>query len=115
MQIQRAAVVMIALMGISSSIVEPTLAQAPVQGKSAVSTQGKAAAPAGRGGVSAVSTPQVKANLMQLMRGTLYPASNVIFAAQDQNPADVPPAKDPSTAVNPLASSYGKWEAVENS
>jgi hypothetical protein len=22
------------------------------------------------------------------MRGTLYPASNVIFAAQDQNPAD---------------------------
>ncbi len=49
------------------------------------------------------------------MRGILYPSSNVIFAAQDQNPADVPPAKDPSTATNPLASTYGKWEAVENS
>jgi len=49
------------------------------------------------------------------MKGILYPASNVIFAAQEQNPADVPPAKDPSTATNPLASSYGKWEAIENS
>ena len=57
----------------------------------------------------------VEATLAQLMRGTLYPASNVIFAAQDQNPADVPPAKDPSTAPNLLASSYGKWDAVENS
>ena len=53
-------------------------------------------------------------NLGQLMKGILYPSSNVIFAAQDQNPADVPPAKDPSTATNPLASAYGKWEAVEN-
>jgi len=48
------------------------------------------------------------------MKGTLYPASNVVFAAQDQNPADVPRAKDPNMATDPLASSYGKWEAVEN-
>jgi hypothetical protein len=48
------------------------------------------------------------------MKGTLYPASNVVFAAQDQNPADVPHAKDPSMATDPLASQYGKWEAVEN-
>ncbi|MDP8988866.1 MAG: hypothetical protein M3N41_02135 [Acidobacteriota bacterium] len=58
---------------------------------------------------------QVKADLRQLMRGTLFPASNIIFAAQDQNPADVPPAKFSATATNPLASVYGKWEAVENS
>jgi len=58
---------------------------------------------------------QVKADLRQLMRGILFPASNVIFAAQSENPADVPPAKDPSMATNPLASTYGKWEAVENS
>jgi cytochrome c553 len=58
---------------------------------------------------------QVKADLRQLMRGTLFPASNIVFAAQDQNPADVPPAKDPATAVNLLASAYGKWEAIENS
>ncbi len=58
---------------------------------------------------------QVKADLRQLMRGTLFPSSNIIFAAQDQNPADVPPAKDPATATNLLASAYGKWEAIENS
>jgi hypothetical protein len=55
------------------------------------------------------------ANLAQLMKGIIYPASNVIFAAQSQNPADVKPAPDPSLATDPLASTYGKWEAVENS
>lgn len=59
--------------------------------------------------------PAPPANLAQLMRGTLYPESNVIFAAQDQNPADVPRAKDPNMATDPLMSSYGKWQAVENS
>lgn len=59
--------------------------------------------------------PQVAATLAQLMKGILFPSSNVIFAAQSENPADVPPAKDPSMATNPLASTYGKWEAVENS
>jgi hypothetical protein len=38
-----------------------------------------------------------------------------VFAAQSDNPADVKPAKDPGTATDPLASTYGKWEAVENS
>jgi hypothetical protein len=57
---------------------------------------------------------EVYATLAQLMKGILFPSSNVVFAAQSNNPADVPPAKDPATAVNPLASSYGKWEAVEN-
>jgi hypothetical protein len=56
----------------------------------------------------------VPANLVQLMRGTLYPESNVVFAAQDVNPGDVPHAKDPAMATDPLASQYGKWEAVEN-
>src|SRR5271169_1957184 len=59
-----------------------------------------------------VKTP---ATLAQLMKGTLYPESNVVFAAQDQNPADVPHAKDPSMATDLLTSAYGKWEAVENS
>lgn len=77
--------------------------------------------------VSALSTPLVErapaqaaasrtpATLTQLMRGTLYPASNVVFAAQDQNPADVPRAKDPNMATDPLTTVFGKWEAVENS
>jgi cytochrome c556 len=68
-------------------------------------------------GVSAAQAPrpQAEATLAQLMKGILYPASNVIFAAQSDNPADVKPAKDPSAATDPLQSSYGKWEAVENS
>lgn len=60
------------------------------------------------------SSLQVHANLLQLMRGILYPASNIIFAAQNGNPADIKPAKDPSTATDPLTSTYGGWQAVEN-
>jgi hypothetical protein len=65
---------------------------------------------------STPSTPaaQVGGNMAQLMRGILFPASNVIFAAQNENPDAVKPADDPSTAVNPLQSSFGKWQAVEN-
>jgi hypothetical protein len=48
------------------------------------------------------------------MRGILFPASNVIFAAQATDPAAVKKEDDPSTALNPLASSYGGWNAVEN-
>lgn len=59
--------------------------------------------------------PPTPANLNQLMRGTLYPESNVVFAAQDVNPSDVPHAKDPNMATDLLTSSFGKWEAVENS
>jgi hypothetical protein len=49
------------------------------------------------------------------LKGIIYPSSNVIFAAQSTNPADVPPAKDPASATDPLMSSDGKWQAVENS
>jgi hypothetical protein len=64
---------------------------------------------------STSAASQTPANLGQLMKGTLYPASNVIFAAQDQNPGEVPHAKDPNMSTDLLTSSYGKWEAVENS
>jgi len=64
---------------------------------------------------AAAPARQNPATLAQLMKGILFPNSNVIFFAQGDNPADVPPAQDPSLATNPLASSYGKWEAVENS
>jgi hypothetical protein len=53
------------------------------------------------------------ANLLQLMRGTLYPASNVLFAAQE-DPAKQPAAADAATSPNPLTSTYGGWQAVEN-
>jgi hypothetical protein len=88
-----------------SALVAPLRAQAPASTKR---EPAKAKAAVG-------SARQTPATLAQLMKGILYPNSNVIFFAQGDNPADVPPAKDPATAVNPLASSYGKWEAVENS
>ena len=43
------------------------------------------------------------------MRGILLPNSNVIFFAQGNDPADVKPAADPSSATDPLASPYGGW------
>jgi hypothetical protein len=65
-------------------------------------------------------TPQgqaarVHGTLLQVMRGILYPASNVLFAAQSDDPAAIKPAADASTSPNPLTSSYGGWTAVENS
>jgi len=83
---------------LSTSPFERAQAQSPVQGAA-----------------KTAPTPRAPATLAQLMKGTLYPASNVVFAAQDENPADVPRAKDPNMATDLLASSYGKWEAVENS
>ena len=38
----------------------------------------------------------------------------MIFAAQNTDPATVKQEDDPSTATNPLASSYGGWIAMEN-
>lgn len=79
-------------------------------------SQSPAKGQAGRATEARSQTPQTQviANLLQLMRGTLFPASNVIFAAQEQNPAKVPPAKDPALATDPLANTYGQWQAVEN-
>jgi hypothetical protein len=64
-----------------------------------------------KGDVAAQSKPD--ANLLQLMRGTLYPASNVLFAAQE-DPAKQPKPADPSVSPNPLTTTYGGWTAVEN-
>src|SRR5690242_18948261 len=87
-----------------SALVGVSNAQTPAPPKAPPKAAAKAAAPVNRN----------PATLAQLMKGILFPNSNVIFFAQSDNPNDVPPAKDPALAVNPLASSYGKWEAVEN-
>ena len=59
---------------------------------------------------------QVHANLNQLMRGVLYPAANVVFSAQADDPAEVklPPGHDPSMSTDPLTSTFGGWQAIEN-
>jgi hypothetical protein len=59
---------------------------------------------------------EVHADLNQLMRGVLYPAANVVFFAQADNPGDVKPVpgQDPSMATDPLTSTFGGWLAIEN-
>jgi len=79
-------------------------AQAPAGGTASKPTP--AAAPA-------APAPKIEANLLQLMRGILYPASNVIFAAQDDL-SKQPAPPDASTSPNPLTTTYGGWQAVEN-
>jgi hypothetical protein len=62
------------------------------------------------------NAPQVHANLNQLMRGVLYPAANVVFSAQADNPGEIKfiPGHDPNMSTDPLTSSFGGWQAVEN-
>lgn len=98
MTTRRALPLFLAFTGIFLFLAGPSEAQAPARGP-------------GRGGSSQV----VEANLGQLMKGILFPNSNVIFFAQSDDPAKVAPAKDPSVATDPLADTYGKWQAVENS
>jgi hypothetical protein len=60
---------------------------------------------------------QVHADLNQLMRGVLYPAANVVFSAQADNPAEVMERardRDPTMSTDPLTNAYGGWVAVEN-
>jgi hypothetical protein len=55
------------------------------------------------------------ANLNQLMRGLFFPHSNVVFATQRLNPAEIQRASEPSAATDPLTGIFGGWDAVENS
>jgi len=66
---------------------------------------------------SATNAPQqVHADLNQLMRGVLYPAANVVFSAQADDPGAVKfiPGHDPAMSTDPLTSTFGGWVAVEN-
>jgi hypothetical protein len=76
-------------------------------------TAGRGAAPAPARGAATAAPAKPDATLVQLMRGVLYPASNVIFAAQGDI-TKFPTPDDPSSSVNPLTSTYGGWDAVQN-
>ena len=62
------------------------------------------------------ASPPPPADLNQLMRGVLYPAANVVFFAQADNPAEIKfvPGHDPNMSTDPLTSTFGGWTAVEN-
>lgn len=91
--------------------------QAPARGTAPAPAQGGAQPAPGRAaagrGAAAGGAQRVHGNMLQVMRGVLFPASNVVFAAQD-DPGTMKAADDPSTSPNPLTSVYGQWQAVEN-
>jgi hypothetical protein len=79
-----------------------------------------APAPAGSTAAPAAGGAQLKGNLLQVMRGILFPNSNIIFDAQSNDPGAAKPAdKDAKAAPAAGATAafsgvYGGWEAVEN-
>jgi hypothetical protein len=79
----------------------------------AAQASGRSSKPKPAATAKAPAASKVEANLLQLMRGILYPASNVIFAAQDDL-GKQPKPEDASTSPNPLTTTYGGWQAVEN-
>jgi hypothetical protein len=56
---------------------------------------------------------RVYADMLQVMRSILYPASNVIFTAQSDDPDGFDQTLRRSTSPNPFTSVYGGWQAVE--
>ena len=101
-----------------------TLAAALIAGMAALVACTAPPPPAPSAGTPAQTSPQgaasrpqsqVHGDLRQVMRGILFPNSNVVFFAQGNDPAAVPKDADGTTSVNPLASVYGGWEAIENS
>ena len=65
---------------------------------------------------SPTATQEVHATLNQLMQGVIYPAANVVFLPQYENPGALerPPSKEPAMATDPLVSVFGGWQAIEN-
>src|SRR3954469_22858633 len=106
MKIHQTTFLILAFAGIAALGTESVLAQAR-GGRAAT------AARAGRG--AAVRAQQAHGTLLQVMRGILFPNSNVLFASQSVDPASVKKEADPSSSVNPLSGQYGGWEAIENS
>ena len=76
----------------------------------ALSTFVLAQAPAGR---DVTTQTRVHADMLQVMRAVLYPAANVIFTAQSEDPEAFEPAARMSTSPNPFTAAYGGWMAVE--
>jgi hypothetical protein len=62
----------------------------------------------------AAAAAQIQGSLNQVMRGILYPNSNIIFDAQDRDPGGEPDPNDPTAATHAFYGTYGNWEAVEN-
>jgi hypothetical protein len=111
MQIRHVLVVALLVTTIATLVAtEIVSAQAPARGRGAAQPSAPATPPAAGRAAGSSRTP---ANMAQLMRGILFPNSNVIFAAQSDDFLKQK-VDDPSLSPNPLTSTYGGWAAVEN-
>jgi hypothetical protein len=72
-------------------------------------------APAAAPAAAAVPAPQPYATLAQMMRGIPFPASNIIFDTQSEDPGvQKKPTEGAQGATASFSSVYGGWQAVEN-
>jgi hypothetical protein len=80
-------------------------------------TSAPAPAPAAES-APAAGAPVLKGNLLQVMRGILFPNSNIVFDAQSNDPGaakkDEKGAAPAAGATAAFSGVYGGWEAVEN-
>ena len=83
----------------------PAKPAAPATAKPAAPATAKPAAQA----PARAQAAKVESNLGQVMRGILFPNSNIIFDAQNNDPA-APRKEEPGKMSNP----YGGWLEVEN-
>lgn len=83
----------------------PATPAAPATAKPAAPATAKPAAQA----PARAQAAKVESNLGQVMRGILFPNSNIIFDAQNNDPA-APRKEEPGKMSNP----YGGWLEVEN-
>ncbi|MCY4506984.1 MAG: hypothetical protein OXG35_08500, partial [Acidobacteria bacterium] len=58
--------------------------------------------------------PQVFGDLAEVMRGILFPNSNIIFDVQPNNPDDPIEAAGGDSTTERFAGIYTGWEALEN-
>ena len=75
---------------------------------------GQPSSGAGANQTSVTPPAAVQGNLEQVMLGVMFPAANIIAAAQEKDPLQIPLADDPVTTTDPMGSLYGAWRAVEN-
>ena len=95
------------------ALIAGVVAMAVVQAQAPAAT--KPAAPKPAAGAAPAARYRTHGNLNQVMRGVLFPNSNVVFAAQSEDFAKIAQDKDPSTATDPLRGVYNSWTAVEDS
>ncbi len=81
-------------------------------GGGAAAPETPAAAPGG-GASAGAPTGQPHASLAQLMRGVLFPNSNILFDVQSADPA-APKKVEGSGATATFANIYTGWQTVEN-